>query len=73
MKLFKPETWLNALCYFAVNKPIGWTINSVTFSSPEQGDGTLSYLVTKQMHDLAGAGIDVGWEDSVEAAHPATR
>ena len=56
---------------FAVNKPIGWTINSVTFSSPEQGNGTFSYLGNETDADLAGAGgIDVGWEDSVEAAHP---
>ena len=56
---------------FAVNKPTGWTINSVTFSSPEQGEGTFSYLGNETDADLAGAGgIDVGWEDSVETAHP---
>ena len=38
---------------FAVNKPIGWTINSVTFSSPEQGDGTFSYLGNETDADLA--------------------
>ena len=56
---------------FAVNKPTGWTINSVTFSSPEQGEGTFSYLGNETDADLAGVGgIDVGWEDSVETAHP---
>ena len=57
---------------FAVHKPTEWTINSVTFTSPEQGDGTFSYLGNETDATLAGAGgIDVGWEDSVQAAHPA--
>ena len=55
---------------FAVNKPIGWTINSVTFSSQNRAKD-FSYLGNETDADLAGAGgIDVGWEDSVEAAHP---
>ena len=29
---------------YAINKPTGWTINSVSFSSPQQGDGTFSYI-----------------------------
>ena len=56
---------------FAVNKPEDWTINSVSFSSPQQGDGDLSYLGNDSDASLTGsAGIDEGWEDSLEVNHP---
>ncbi len=56
---------------YAVNKPIGWTINSVSFSSPQQGDGTFSYIGDGSDASLTGpAGLDEGWETAVETAHP---
>ena len=56
---------------FAVNKPEDWTINSVSFSSPQQGDGDLSILGNESDASLTGsAGIDEGWEDSLEVNHP---
>ena len=57
---------------FAVNKPSGWTIDSITYVSPEYGTGYFNYLgnaVDEFGLDSLG-GIDVGWEDSVEAFHP---
>ena len=56
---------------FAVNKPEDWTINSVSFYSPQQGDGDLSILGNESDASLTGsAGIDEGWEDSLEVNHP---
>ena len=54
---------------FAVNKPSGWTINSITYVSPEHGSGVFNYLGNDADEDETG-GIDTGWEDSVEAFHP---
>ena len=54
---------------FAVNKPSGWTINSITYLSPEHGSGVFNYLGNDADEDEA-AGIDTGWEDSIEAFHP---
>ena len=49
---------------YAVQKPEDWTINSVTFTSPQQGDGTLSYLGNGSDASLTeNSGIDEGWED----------
>ena len=51
---------------YAVQKPEDWTINSVTFTSPQQGDGTLSYLGNGSDASLTeNSGIDEGWEDSL--------
>ena len=54
---------------FAVNKPSGWTINSITYLSPEHGSGVFNYLGNDADENEA-AGIDTGWEDSIEAFHP---
>jgi len=58
---------------FAVHKPTGWTINSVTYVSPEHGTGAFSYLGndSDEAADGETGGIDVGWQDSLEAAYPA--
>ena len=60
---------------FAVHKPSGWTIDSVTYDSPEHGAGVFTYLgnATDTLENADGetGGIDSGWEDSLEAAHPA--
>ena len=56
---------------YAVQKPEDWTINSVTFTSPQQGDGTLSYLGNGSDASLTeNSGIDEGWEDSLTANYP---
>ena len=58
---------------YAINKPTGWTINSVSFSSPQQGDGTFSYIGDGSDAGLTGpAGLDEGWETAVETAHPSS-
>jgi len=54
---------------FAVNKPSGWTINSVTYVSPEHGTGSFNYL-GNDADESDPSGIDTGWEDSLEAFHP---
>ena len=54
---------------FAVNKPSGWTIDSITYVSPEHGTGYFNYLGNDADETETG-GIDIGWEDSVEAFHP---
>ena len=56
---------------YAVAKPEDWTINSVTFTSPQQGDGTLSYLGNGSDASLTeNSGIDEGWEDSLTTNYP---
>ncbi len=57
---------------FAVHKPIGWVIDSITYTSPEHGNGIFTYLgnAADEADDNPG-GIDTGWEDSLEAVHPA--
>ena len=60
---------------FAVQKPTGWTVNSVTYISPEHGEGTFSYLGNESDNIVdvgngEGAGIDTGWEDAVELYFP---
>ena len=56
---------------FAVNKPSGWTINSITYVSPEHGSGVFNYLGNDADEDETG-GIDTGWEDSIEAFQPSS-
>ena len=57
---------------YAVHKPTGWTIDSVTYTSPEHGNGVFTYLGNAADEaDDNPAGIDTGWEDSLEAAYPA--
>jgi len=60
---------------FAVHKPTGWTIDSVTYESSNHGTGVFNYLGndpdTDPTADGETGGIDVGWEDSLQAAHPA--
>ena len=56
---------------YAVQKPEDWTINNVTFTSPQQGEGTLSYLGNGSDASLTeNSGIDEGWEDSLTANYP---
>ena len=56
---------------YAVQKPEDWTINSVTFTSPQQGNGTLSYIGNGSDASLTGSsGIDEGWEDSLTTNYP---
>ncbi len=57
---------------FAVHKPVGWTIDSITYISPEHGTGVFTYLgnAADEADDNPG-GIDTGWEDSLQAASPA--
>ena len=56
---------------YAVQKPEDWTINSVTFMSPQQGNGTLSYIGNGSDASLTGSsGIDEGWEDSLTTNYP---
>ena len=54
---------------FAVNKPTGWTIDSITYVSPEYGTGYFTYL-GNEADEAEEGGIEIGWEDSVEAFQP---
>ena len=54
---------------FAVMKPEAWTIDSITYMSPEYGDGIFSYLGNAVDEDEEG-GIMEGWQDSLEQDFP---
>jgi len=54
---------------FAVMKPEGWTIDSMTYASPQHGDGTFSFLGNAVDEDEEG-GIMEGWQDSLEQDYP---
>ena len=58
---------------YAVNKPSGWMINSVAYTSPQHGDGAFAYLGDAVDYDDAAqqpGGLDEGWETALEEAHP---
>ncbi|OUX31968.1 MAG: hypothetical protein CBE24_04255, partial [bacterium TMED264] len=58
---------------YAVNKPSGWMINSVAYTSPQHGDGVFAYLGDAVDYDDAAqqpGGLDEGWETALEEAHP---
>ena len=58
---------------YAVNMPLGWTINSVAYTSPQHGDGAFAYLGDAVDYDDAAqqpGGLDEGWETALEEAHP---
>ena len=54
---------------FAVMKPENWTINNISYTSPEHDEGIFSYLGNAADEDEAG-GIDYGWQDSLEQDFP---
>ena len=54
---------------FAVMKPEAWTIDSITYMSPEYGNGVFSYLGNAVDEDEEG-GIEEGWQDSLEQDYP---
>ena len=56
---------------FAINKPTGWTIDTVTYTSPEHGTGHFNYLGNAADTDEDDpAGTDSLWEDALEALLP---
>ena len=61
----------NRAMLFAVNKPEAWIINEIYYSSPEYGEGIFNYLGNDADENEA-AGIDFGWEDSLEQGFPSS-
>ena len=55
---------------FAINKPTGWTIDTVTYTSPEYGTGSFNYLGNANDVDEDEGGTESGWQDSVETLLP---
>ena len=55
---------------FAVNKPTGWVIDSITYSSPEYGAGQFNYLGDAVESDDRPGGADSLWESAVETLYP---
>ena len=55
---------------FAVNKPTGWAIDSITYSSPEYGAGQFNYLGDAVESDDRPGGADSLWESAVETIYP---
>ena len=56
---------------FAVNKPIGWTINSMTYDSPEHGSGVFDYKGNNDVDpDCPDCGTNENWELELEQNFP---
>ncbi|MBH10002.1 MAG: hypothetical protein CMG74_06560 [Candidatus Marinimicrobia bacterium] len=57
---------------FAINKPAGWTIDTVTYVSPEHGTGHFNYLGDAPDADEDEGGTEDGWETALEGLIPST-
>ena len=66
-----PDADYDRRMLFGINKPTGWIINSVTYLSPEHGEGIFEYLGNEQDEpDCVDCGIDTGWENELEGSYP---
>tara|TARA_Y100000748_G_scaffold303543_1_gene308993 strand:- start:2225 stop:4627 length:2403 start_codon:yes stop_codon:yes gene_type:complete len=56
---------------FAVNKPVGWIINSMTYESQEHGEGVFEYKGNNDVDpDCPNCGTNSNWELELEENFP---